>query len=84
MWGVPSKEDLISFRDQEGSLRRLQAEMEERELRRQSRREGVWPQGRARQGHRQGVGAVGPELRKLAWASLVAQTAKNLPAMWET
>ena len=29
VWGVPSKEDLISFRDQEGSLRRLQAEMEE-------------------------------------------------------
>ena len=30
----------------------------------------MWPQGRARQGHRQGIGIVGPELRKLAWASL--------------
>ena len=44
----------------------------------------MWPQGRVRQGHRQGIGIVGPELRKLAWASLVAQMAKNLPAMRET
>ena len=44
----------------------------------------MWPQGRVRQGHRPGVDAVGSELRKLTWASLVAQTVKNPPAMQET